>query len=398
MREELDDTNGLPEDEPASADVQSDALRAYLQEIGRVKLLTPRAEVQLCERIEAEQRALSAALFAWPAAARRIAELAASVRRGHHSADELLESPDGRPLPVRERDQAIAALAVALRPGAAAGRMLAALPLQPAVVERLATELGSTRRSAAAHRVRAHLERIRALKGELIQANLRLVVSVAKRYRYSGLPLLDLIQEGNLGLIKAVDRFQYRRGYKFSTYAVWWIRQAVARHIADAGRTIRLPVRMVDALNRIGAARAALIRELGRDPTLDEVASRMHMTVEKVTQALLYGQPLVDVDAPVNASATMGMFMPDATAPSPDGAMLDEDRRQAIARVIASLSERERLVLQWRFGFGNGSGQTLEEIGQRLGVTKERVRQIEKVALERLRRGLPLGYRPRVAA
>jgi RNA polymerase primary sigma factor len=241
-------------------------------------------------------------------------------------------------------------------------------------------------------------DRVRALKHRVIQANLRLVVSIAKRYDRSGVPLLDRIQDGNLGLLKAVDRFDYRRGFRFSTFATWWIRQAVTRSIADAGRTIRLPVHVVDALNRIGAAQRALVRELGRDATPEELAPRVHMPPERVRKLLGAGMPLVDLDMPVGHDAELGMLIPDRATRSPEAAVVDDDLHEHVDWLLGSLADRERQVVAWRFGVDDGRVRTLEAIGQRLGISRERVRQIEKRALERLRHRVTSRHRPRLAA
>lgn len=377
------------------ANVDSDAVRTYFSHIGRIPLLTPSAEAELCERIETAQRALAVALVAWPVGARRMRALAEEVRHGARSAEELFELPDGRPLQRHEHAKALAALDRALRHGGGAARLddlarvVAAVPLDLMLVERLAGFAGSALSERPARRVRERLERVRELKARLIEANLRLVVSVAKRYRYSSVPLLDRIQEGNLGLMKAADRFKYRRGYKFSTYAIWWIRQAITRNLAEAGRTIRLPIHVVRSLNRIVAARAALARELGRDPTREELAARAQLPPEKVGLVLDAAHPLVDLDAPAREGTTLETLLADAATPLPDAVALENDRWRAVARLLGSLSARERQVLEWRFGLGEGRDQTLEEVGQRLGLTKEGVRQIEKRALTRLRRLAP---------
>jgi RNA polymerase primary sigma factor len=241
--------------------------------------------------------------------------------------------------------------------------------------------------------------RRRELKDRVVRANLRLVVSVAKRYVYSGVPMLDLIQDGNIGLMRAVDRFDYRRGFRFSTFATWWIRQAISRGVADKGRTIRLPVHVVEALNRIGMAKYALAEELGRDPTRAELAARARLTPARLTEVLEAGLPTVDLDAPVGEDTALARFVADTRTASPEDAVVDQSLRTRAHELLRSLPARDRQVLAWRFGLDDGGGQTLEAIGRRLGLSRERVRQIERRALLQLRRragrrGLSLGCPP----
>jgi len=231
-----------------------------------------------------------------------------------------------------------------------------------------------------------------------MQANLRLVVSIAKRYRYANLPVLDLVQDGNLGLMKAVDRFQYRRGFKFSTYATWWIRQSITRAIADTGRTIRLPVHVVESLNRVAVARAALARELGRDPTVQEICARTRMRAEKVMLVLRSGAPLTSLDAPVTEDAVFGDFLADSGAVSPETPLIQADVLREVKQVLDSLTERERFVLELRYGIVNAREHTLQEISERMGISRERVRQIEQQAMRRARRRYLRMRPPKVAA
>ncbi|MBI2835304.1 MAG: sigma-70 family RNA polymerase sigma factor [Acidobacteria bacterium] len=234
--------------------------------------------------------------------------------------------------------------------------------------------------------IEAVLDRIRETKRQLTEANLRLVVSIARRYRHGGLSLLDLIQEGNFGLMKAVDKFQYRRGFKFSTYATWWIRQAITRAIADTGRTIRLPVHVIESLNRLNAARRDLTKQLGRNPTVLELARRMRVKPDKVLLLIRSVVPPTSLETPVGEEAPLGAFVPDVATPSPEDVMLQRDMRRRAERALVPLTPRERRVLRLRFGLGTDREHTLEEIGRTLGVTHERVRQIEVRALTKLRR------------
>jgi len=392
-----------------------DIIRQYLHQISRIPLLKAAEERELCARIETAQHELTAALLTDADTRLRIAELLDAVMAKQVPLDELLASRDGRPLRRRDATRAMEifnqtrrqAQTVERLDAAAArspeprrsnlharanrfvtsqARAVAPMLIRPTVLEETAERVQGARGDAAAARIRERLDVLRALKRRLMEANLRLVVSIAKRYQYSSLPLLDLIQEGNLGLIKAVDRFQYRRGFKFSTYATWWIRQAITRAIMDTGRTIRLPAHMVETLNRIARARSALARSLGRDPTVHEIADHARIPADKVMLAIRSDVPLASLDAPVAEDTLFGDLVPDAGVLTPEAALLGHDAKRRATRALASLSERERDVLELRFGLRNSHGHTLQEIADRFGITRERVRQIEQRALTRLRR------------
>src|SRR5438067_6141184 len=299
------------------------------------------------------------------------------------SVEAQVPEPDGagEALPVYLQEIGRAALLTA----SAEVELATAIEAGLAASERLRQSESLT--AAEVEQLEAQISHGRQARRRLIEANLRLVVSIARRYMNRGIPLGDLIQEGNLGLLRAVEKFDYHRGFKFSTYATWWIRQAISRALADHARTIRIPVHMVETMSKFNRSARNLLQELGREPTAQEIANEMEISVEKVREIIRIFREPMSLEAPIGEEedSSLGDFIEDRSSLSPVDAASRQLLKEQIGEVLDSLTSRERKVLELRFGLEDGRNRTLEEIGREFSVTRERIRQIEAEALQKLR-------------
>ncbi|MBI5562281.1 MAG: RNA polymerase sigma factor RpoD [Deltaproteobacteria bacterium] len=415
---------GMPKEELLEAERVEDPVRIYMREMGMVPLLKREEEIIYARRIEEARTELRRLTLSSPFAVREVLRVVARVKSGKASLRDLAEEIDEtvqfdeayteevtarlEKLRRRKAESAYKLLKDENLSANITRRIVKRIIKFDHLLEREEAKKGAKKAERAKLRIRRLTKRIEMkragvkelarevkvhdfnmweAKQKLIESNLRLVVSIAKRYVNLGLKFSDLIQEGNIGLMKAVDKFDYKKGYKFSTYATWWIRQAITRSIADHGRTIRIPVHMIETINRLLQTSRQLLKELGREPYPEDIAERMNIPIAKVRRILRLMKQTLSLETPIgdDEESSLGDFIEDEKSPSPSDAAIEKDLSDQTNLVLESLTPREEKVLRMRFGIGERQDYTLEEVGRVLGVTRERVRQIEAKAIRRLR-------------
>jgi RNA polymerase primary sigma factor len=404
---------------------------AYLNDIGRISLLTPDEELQIVNKIEEGEKNARSILFELPQAIDELLQIGRQLKEETIDILDVIKNIDEMNYTEKEgvkyrkktisciksikslhdkREEIKNKLSVGDQSGkreleknlrmieSKTEEVLLDLRLNKKVLVRITDKLthetkfmDNGRAEVVKHKLAEISEienKLKVVKNRLIQANLRLVVNIAKKYQNRGLSFLDLIQEGNTGLMKAAERYDYRRGYKFSTYSIWWIRQAMTRAIADFGRTIRIPVHALEALNRIGKVRTSLFQELGREPNFEEISLKAGFPVDKVKKIMsMASDGTVSIESPVgDDESRIGDFIADPKAPSPLTELMDASVKQEIDKILSTLTPREEKVVRMRLGLNEKTDYTLEEVGEVFGLTRERIRQIESKALRKLKR------------